>query len=99
MLPHAPGVQMADIPEDGVSLEKEDEEVDAADPDQRGNPKLLDQAREADNEFEEGKSVGLPSLLSSPLSSPLSIPRFLLTSPPPHLSLSSPLPLLTTNPG
>ena len=57
MLPHAPGVQMADIPEDGVNLEKEDEEVDAADPDQRGNPKLMDQAREADNEFEEGKSV------------------------------------------
>ena len=34
-----------------------DEEVDAADPDKRGNMKLMDQGREADNEFEEGKSV------------------------------------------
>ena len=78
MLPHAPGVQMADIPEDSVNLDKEvdkhfknyivwikieiysilkDEEVDAADPDKRGNMKLMDQGREADNEFEEGKSV------------------------------------------
>merc|ERR1719433_1500435 len=56
MLPHAPGVQMADIPEDSVNLDKEDEEVDAADPDKRGNMKLMDQGREADNEFEEGKS-------------------------------------------
>ena len=82
MLPHAPGVQMADIPEDSVNLDKEvknhfvsislnkimrstslafsqDEEVDAADPDKRGNMKLMDQGREADNEFEEGKSVSL----------------------------------------
>ena len=35
----------------------QDEEVDAADPDKRGNMKLMDQGREADNEFEEGKSV------------------------------------------
>merc|ERR1719288_691617 len=56
MLPHAPGVQMADIPEDSVNLDKEDEEVDAADSDKRGNMKLMDQGREADNEFEEGKS-------------------------------------------
>jgi len=47
---------MADIPEDSVNLDKEDEEVDAADPDKRGNMKLMDQGREADNEFEEGKS-------------------------------------------
>ena len=37
----------------------QDEEVDAADPDKRGNMKLMDQGREADNEFEEGKSVSL----------------------------------------
>jgi len=37
-------------------LEKEDEELDAADPDKRNNMKLMDQNREADNEFEEGKS-------------------------------------------
>ena len=39
----------------------QDEEVDAADPDKRGNMKLMDQGREADNEFEEGKSVSLIS--------------------------------------
>ena len=33
--------------------------MDAADPDKRGNMKLMDQGREADNEFEEGKSVSL----------------------------------------
>ena len=35
--------------------------MDAADPDKRGNMKLMDQGREADNEFEEGKSVSLIS--------------------------------------
>ena len=40
-----------------VTHSLKDEEVDAADPDKRGNMKLMDQGREADNEFEEGKSV------------------------------------------
>ena len=35
--------------------------MDAADPDKRGNMKLMDQGREADNEFEEGKSVSTSS--------------------------------------
>ena len=92
MLPHAPGVQMADIPEDSVNLEKEvggwiviliqgkvelnniyivccqDEELDAADPDKRNNMKLMDQNREADNEFEEGKSVRISSGLRNNIS-------------------------------
>jgi len=52
MLPHAPGVQMSDIPEDGVDL-KDDEELDKADPDKRSSIKLLDKRVEPDNEFEE----------------------------------------------
>jgi len=55
MLPHAPGVQMADIPEDGVDL-KDDEELEKGDPDKRSNIKLLDKRVEPDNEFESGKS-------------------------------------------
>jgi len=56
MLPHAPGVQMADIPEDSVNMDKEGEEMDASDPDKRNNMKLMDARVEADNEFEDGKS-------------------------------------------
>ena len=37
MLPHAPGVQMADIPADGVAIK---EDVDDADPDKR-NPQQV----------------------------------------------------------
>merc|ERR1712110_926080 len=33
MLPHAPGVQMASIPEDGVTLKEESEAADEAEPD------------------------------------------------------------------
>ena len=36
MLPHAPVVQMADIPEDSVNLEKKDEEVTCPTPPSRG---------------------------------------------------------------
>ncbi len=55
MLPHAPGVQMSDIPPDGVSL-KDDEAMDAADPDKRNPQAIRDKQIEPDNEFEEGKS-------------------------------------------
>lgn len=55
MLPHAPGVQMADIPEDGVDI-NQDELVDAANPDSRVNSIMKDRRAEPDNEFEEGKS-------------------------------------------
>lgn len=58
MLPHAPGVQMADIPEDSVNLDHEGEEADSADPDKRSNMKLMDASREPDNEFEEGGNKG-----------------------------------------
>merc|ERR1719162_2254217 len=49
MLPHAPGVQMATIPEDGVTLKEESEGADDADPDKQIEP---------DNEFDgrPGKS-------------------------------------------
>ena len=53
MLPHAPGVQMADIPADSVSIK---EDVDDADPDKRNPHQIRDKTVEPDNEFEEGKS-------------------------------------------
>ena len=58
MLPHAPGVQMANIPEDGVTLKEESEAADEADPDKRNPPQLKDKQIEPDNEFEDapGKS-------------------------------------------
>ena len=52
-LPHAPGVQMAEIPIDSIDLNREYEELDASDPDRRNNRKLMDIRVEADNEFEE----------------------------------------------
>ena len=58
MLPHAPGVQMASIPEDGVTLKEESEAADEADPDKRNPPELKDKQIEPDNEFDgrPGKS-------------------------------------------
>ena len=53
MLPHAPGVQMSDIPPDGIALK---EDTDDADPDKRNPHQIKDKAIEPDNEFEEGKS-------------------------------------------
>ena len=53
MLPHAPGVQMADIPADGIAIK---EDTDDADPDKRNPQQIRDKTIEADNEFEEGKS-------------------------------------------
>ena len=53
MLPHAPGVQMADIPADGVTIK---EDTDDADPDKRNPQQIKDKTIEPDNEFEEGKS-------------------------------------------
>jgi len=60
MLPHAPGVQMADIPPDGlgVPVKDEGEAADAADPDKRNPPALKDKQIEADNEFEDGTKSG-----------------------------------------
>ena len=58
MLPHAPGVQMANIPEDSVQLKEESEAADEADPDKRNPPQLKDKQIEPDNEFDDpqGKS-------------------------------------------
>ena len=53
MLPHAPGVQMSDIPADGVAIK---EDTDDADPDKRNPQQLKDKQIEPDNEFEDGKS-------------------------------------------
>ena len=53
MLPHAPGVQMADIPADGAVIK---EDVDDADPDKRNPQQIKDKTITPDNEFEEGKS-------------------------------------------
>jgi len=55
MLPHAPGVQMADIPEDRIDI-NQDELVENSNPDSRKNSILKDRRVEADNEFEEGIS-------------------------------------------
>lgn len=40
MLPHAPGVQMADIPEDSVDVKEESALEDEANPDER-NPEQV----------------------------------------------------------
>ena len=60
MLPHAPGVQMADIPEDSVDINKEKEgegedEGGEADKDKRLRVKIMDKRVEPENEFESGE--------------------------------------------
>ena len=70
MLPHAPGVQMASIPEDGVTLKEESEAADEADPDKRNPPELKDKQIEPDNEFDgrPGKSgiISFATFLNTP---------------------------------
>ena len=46
----------------------QDEELDAADHEKKSNMKLIDQNREADNQFEEGKSVRIASVLRNNMS-------------------------------
>jgi len=62
MLPHAPGVQMANIPEDGipgVPLPKDESEVlDEANPDKRLPDEIKDKIVEPDNEFEDSTKSG-----------------------------------------
>ena len=58
MLPHAPGVQMANIPEDGIPLKEESEALDEADPDKRKPQQIKDKMVEADNEFEDSTKSG-----------------------------------------
>ena len=58
MLPHAPGVQMADIPEDSVDINKEKEAEDEggeADKDKRLGVKIMDKRVEPENEYESGE--------------------------------------------
>ena len=59
MLPHAPGVQMADIPEDSVDINKEKEAEDEGgevDKDKRLGVKIMDKRVEPENEFESGEN-------------------------------------------
>ena len=58
MLPHAPGVQMANIPEDGVTLKEESEAGDEANPDKRMPQQIKDKIIEPDNEFEDSTKSG-----------------------------------------
>ena len=61
MLPHAPGVQMADIPEDSLDINKEKEAEDEggeADKDKRLGVKIMDKMVEPANEFESGEKYG-----------------------------------------
>ena len=58
MLPHAPGVQMANIPEDGVPLKEESEAADEANPDKRLPQQIKDKIIEPDNEFEDSTKSG-----------------------------------------
>ena len=55
MLPHAPSVQMADIPADGITLA---DDKDNADPDKRNPHQLKDKQIEADNDFEDATKSG-----------------------------------------
>ena len=52
MLPHAPGVQMANIPEDAMSLK---EDTDDANPDERNPQQERDKQMEHDGEFVDGR--------------------------------------------
>jgi len=52
MLPHAPGVQMANIPEDAMSLK---EDTDDANPDERNPIQDRDKQMEHDGEFVDGR--------------------------------------------
>merc|ERR1719249_336717 len=52
MLPHAPGVQMANIPEDAMSLK---EDTDDANPDERNPIQDRDKHMEHDGEFVDGR--------------------------------------------
>jgi hypothetical protein len=58
MLPHAPGVQMANIPEDGVPMKEESEVLDEANPDKRMPEQISDKTVEPDNEFEDSTKSG-----------------------------------------
>jgi len=58
MLPHAPGVQMANIPEDGAKVKTDSEVKDEANPDKRLPEQLRDKIVEPDNEFENGEKSG-----------------------------------------
>ena len=52
MLPHAPGVQMANIPEDAISLK---EDTDDTNPDERNPMQDRDKQMEHDGEFVDGR--------------------------------------------
>ncbi|XP_060847855.1 histone deacetylase HDAC1-like isoform X2 [Rhopalosiphum padi] len=57
MLPHAPGVQVQDIPEDGVRNKSEDE--DNVNPDERNPQSITDKKISPDNEFSDSEDEGM----------------------------------------
>jgi len=56
MLPHAPGVQMADIPEDALNEESDDDEK--ANPDERISIRASDKRMAVDEEFSDSEDEG-----------------------------------------
>jgi len=58
MLPHAPGVQMTDVPEDALNEESEDE--DKANPDERVSIRASDKRITCDEEFSDSEDEGEP---------------------------------------
>jgi len=56
MLPHAPGVQMADIPEDALNEESDDEEK--ANPDERISIRASDKRMAVDEEYSDSEDEG-----------------------------------------
>ncbi|XKL63192.1 hypothetical protein PGB90_005556 [Kerria lacca] len=58
MLPHAPGVQIQDIPEDGINIESNDE--DKISVDQRNPQKIQDKRIIGDNEFSDSEDESFP---------------------------------------
>ncbi|XP_029341656.1 histone deacetylase Rpd3-like isoform X1 [Acyrthosiphon pisum] len=57
MLPHAPGVQVQAIPEDGIHSESEDE--DNVNPDERNPQSITDKQITPDNEFSDSEDEGM----------------------------------------
>jgi len=57
MLPHAPGVQMAEIPPDGITADSDDE-GDKRDPDKRTSIRASDKRIQRDDEYSDSEDEG-----------------------------------------
>jgi len=58
MLPHAPGVQAANIPEDAVNEEEDEDEEKQHPPDERVSIRASDKRVQGDNEFSDSEDEG-----------------------------------------